>query len=247
MQETKPEDFFQAVRSFGASDVAVAKTADGPACLPFAVTVAVRLSDAIIDEIGPDGPTYTYFNHYRSVNYLIDQILLKTGLWLAERGARYITVAASQSSPDSPFDGRYSHKKAAALAGLGSIGRNGLFLHREWGPRVRLGTVFTDWPGAETFVNAASAHGAAGQSIAPVCNGCDACVRACPSGAIGRQQSSGVPQTDCGRLSVCDRLADFDPARCSAWMKKMYQNIGRGAVCGICIAVCPARGDAHRP
>ena len=36
--------------------------------------------------------------------------------------------------------------KAACLAGLGSMGRSGLFLHRRWGPRVRLATLFTDWP-----------------------------------------------------------------------------------------------------
>lgn len=266
MQETDRDEFFAAVRSFGASDVAVALIGDvapdaaasAPSGLPFAVSVVVRLSDAIIDEIGPDGPTYTYFNHYRSVNYLIDQILLKTGLWLQSQGASYITVAASQSQPDSPFEGRYSHKKAAVLAGLGSIGLNGLFLHREWGPRVRLGTVFTDWPGiavdgsavaGDSSYVAGEAASIGGQAVAPFCAGCRACVSACPAGAIasiGYQPDGG--QTDSGQSAdrqSADRIVSFDPARCSAWMKKAYQNIGRGAVCGICVAACPApRGCA---
>ena len=31
----------------------------------------------------------------------------------------------------------------------------------------------------------------------------------------------------------------FDAEKCSSYMKKNYQNVGRGSVCGQCIAVCP--------
>ena len=51
---------------------------------PYAITFGIRLSDAIIDEI-EDKPTYTYFNHYRSVNALIDQIGLRT-LFIQDMG-----------------------------------------------------------------------------------------------------------------------------------------------------------------
>lgn len=213
-----PSGLFDAVRSFGASDVAIARANDFPGGLPFGISVAVRLSDAIIDEIDSE-PTYTYFNHYRSVNFLIDQILLRTGLWLQERGARYITAAASQSVPGSPFSGRYSHKKAACHAGMGCMGRSNLFLHREWGARVRLGTLFTDWPGCLELV-AESYAGSTEGVLHPSCASCGVCATACPSGAIGDGQA-------------------FDPARCSEWMKKRYQHVGRGAVCGICMRVCP--------
>lgn len=255
--------FLDKVRSFGASDVAVAAVSDGPALLPFAVSIAVRLSDAIIDEI-ISAPTYTYFNHYRSVNYLIDQILLRTGLALQERGARYITVAASQSQPDSKsqpdslsrrgsaFEGRYSHKKAACLAGLGTIGANGLFLHREWGSRVRLGTVFTDSAEIGSLAYSPS-HAVSGELqpgvewLDPYCAGCGRCAATCPARAIGVADSSvsGSVVADCGvegaaaDPAVTGRLVPFDPERCSSWMKKEYRDIGRGAVCGICIAVCP--------
>ena len=218
---------------------------DGPGGFPFAVSVAVRLSDAIVDEIGEE-PTYTYFNHYRSVNALIDQILLRTGLWLQAHGARYLTVAASQSRPDSPFEGRYSHKKAACLAGLGSMGRNGLFLLREWGPRVRLGTLFTDWAGCAALAAGSSPDSGIDSGrdygrdygrtfsdpLHPLCASCGRCVAACPAGALGLTGDDGAPaERDC-----------LDPARCSAWMKKAYQHIGRGVVCGICVKVCPAAG-----
>ena len=53
----------------GVSDVGFFK-ADGEK-LGYGVSICVRLSEAIVDEI-EDEPTHTYFNHYRSVNAFID-------------------------------------------------------------------------------------------------------------------------------------------------------------------------------
>lgn len=229
-ERASAKELLEFALNLGAGDAGLACPGDGPGTLPYALSIAIPLSPAILDEISPEaGPTYTYFNHYRSVNYLIDQMLLKCGLWLQGQGARYITVAASQSRPESPFEARYSHKKAACLSGLGTIGRNGLFLHSRWGPRVRLGTLFTDWSACESFTGKlstgeSSAPFADGQAserfLSASCAACGKCIAACPAKAIGQE---GV-----------------DPERCSKWMKKEYQAVGRGAVCGICIEVCPA-------
>ncbi len=185
--------------------------------LKYAISIVVPLSDAIIDEI--DGaPTATYFNHYRSVNAFIDRTLLDLGLFLQNRGYKYITVAASQSMPGTHYNGRYSHKKAARLAGLGDIGKNSLFIHRKYGTRVRLGTLFTD-----------CILQGEGEMAERLCLGCDKCVNACPSGAIsGKMFEVGV-----------EREYIFNPQKCSDYMKKQFQHIGRGAVCGICMKVCP--------
>lgn len=185
--------------------------------LKYAVSIVVRLSDAIVDEI--DGaPTPTYFNHYRTVNAFIDRAVLEAGLFLQEKGYRYITVAASQSMPGTPFNGRYSHKEAAHKAGLGNIGKNSLFLHKKYGSRVRLGTLFTD----------CELHGDGILKENP-CIECDKCVKACPSGAIlGTTYHDGIKREEI-----------FSAAVCSEYMKKQYQHIGRGAVCGICMKVCP--------
>lgn len=207
--------------SKGASDVGFAHIDDGDfgECKT-AVSIVVRLSDAIVEEI--DGaPTHTYFSHYRAVNAFIDRLELECGLFLQRRGFRYITVAASQSVNDKGWNycGRYSHKKAARLAGLGSVGKNSLFLHRDFGARVRLGTVMTDMPLSEEPV-----------LLPSPCTGCGLCVKSCPAGAItGRDWSEGI-----------DRSEIFDPQKCSEYMKRNFQHIGRGAVCGICMRVCPA-------
>ena len=206
--------------SQGASDVGFCKIEDGDfgEC-KYGISIIVRLSENIVDEIGAE-PTHTYFNHYRSVNAFIDSLLLKTGLFLQKNGYKYITVAASQSINKDGWNykGRYSHKKVATMSGLGSIGKSSMFLHKDYGANVRLGSVFTD---CEFDVS----------DIVPLdlCNRCDKCVKACPSGAItGNMWHEG-----------CDREYMFDPEKCSNYMKNHFKHIGRGAVCGICMKVCP--------
>ncbi len=189
---------------------------------PYAVTFGIRLSDAIIDEI-EDRPTFTYFNHYRSVNALIDQISLRIVLLLEQCGYRGYSIAASQSIPTAPvpFSGVIPHKTGAVHAGLGWIGKSGLFIHREFGPRIRLGTVLTDLE----LPNA-------GEPMKSMCGNCGRCVSACPAMAIaGNGWSIGDER---------ERLVDAKA--CSEYMNSKFKHIGRGSVCGICMRVCP-HGD----
>lgn len=186
---------------------------------PYAITIAVRLSDAIIDEI-TDKPTYTYFNHYRSVNALIDHILLRIVLFIQSEGYNAYSVPASQSIPDSetPYSGVFPHKTGAVLSGLGWIGKNGLFISDKHGPRVRLGTVLTDAP-----LEADS------QTAVSKCGSCNLCVASCPAMAL----------TGNSWVEGCKREWLVDPKACSDYMNSNFKHIGRGSVCGICIKVCP--------
>lgn len=204
----------------GACDVGFAEVPDGPfENGSYAVSFVVRLSQAVVDEIDGE-PTHTYFHHYRTVNAFIDAVALRAGNLIQNSGYRYIPVGASQSINKDGWNycARYSHKKVASLAGLGGIGKNSLFLHKKYGANVRLGTILTDCP-FETKKN---------EYISP-CVECNACVDACPSGAInGKLWQPGMERKDV-----------FDPEKCSEYMKKAFKNIGRGAVCGICMSVCP--------
>lgn len=209
------------LRGCGVYDVGFTKVPDAPEGLPYAVAVVVALSDSVVEEI-QDTPTHTYFHHYRTVNALIDQALLRAGMLLQSEGYRYLPIAASQTintGPEREHMGRYSHKKTAVLAGLGTMGKSSLFLHRELGPRVRLGTLFTDCPLQVSNWSAVSS-----------CEGCDLCVKACPAKAItGSPWQPGLK-----------RAVMFDAHACNDYMRKHFMGIGRGSVCGICMRVCGA-------
>jgi epoxyqueuosine reductase QueG len=224
----------------GFSDVA-GKTGYSFKSLHYAITIGIRLSDAIMDEIS-DKPTFTYFHHYRTVNSLLDQIALRGTSFIQSLGFDAAAVPASQTVNDigAPYSAIFPHKTAAVLSGLGCIGKNGLFLHNLYGPRVRLATILTDMPvvssGAEGYTMCPetvciSSGGNGGQTAPSLCLNCDLCVRACPAMALtGKQWHEGI-----ARDEIVDAKA------CSDYMNIKFKHIGRGSVCGICIKVCPVR------
>ncbi len=187
--------------------------------LAYAVSLGVPLSKTVVASI-QGGPTHTYFHHYRTTNAFLDHAALRLQLMLESGGYHAVYVPASQSVSVDGLSGLFSHKMAATLSGLGGIGQNALFVSNCHGPALRLSTVLTDYP-----VKPASI-------LSNPCTNCGACVQACPAGALtGSVWKPGIPR---------DEL--IDASKCSAYMKKAYQCIGRGAVCGICMAACPLCG-----
>ena len=186
--------------------------------LIYAVTVAVKITDAVLRTIN-NRPTQEYFHEYRSANAVLDRITFLGARFIEKQGFNAFPIPASQSTADdkSSYRGAFSHKTGARLSGLGFIGKNALFISREYGSKVRLATILTDMQV---------------ESELPViengCGECKLCLNACPAGAI-----SGIPYK-----SGMEREDFFSAEKCSNHMKT-YKDIGRGAVCGICIKVCP--------
>ena len=184
--------------------------------LSYAVSIGVKLSDAVLQTI-ENAPSFMYFQHYRTANALLDNIAFRLSRALEEAGFSAFPVAASQSlGKNNPYRGVIAHKTAAVLSGLGFVGKSGLFLSTEYGSKVRLATVLTNAPL---------------QNELPViengCGDCQICQKACPAGAIF------------GQKPTMDGERNFDPEKCSHYMKEHFQDIGRGSVCGVCIKVCP--------
>jgi len=194
----------------GIIDVGFAKV---EAELPFAISVIVPLSNYVIQGI-TDKPTFEYFHHYRTVNAFIDNALLKCGLEIGRMGYDYLCVGASHSVGE--YTGRFQHKTAARLSGLGRIGKSALFISDKYGARVRLGTILTNMPLD------------VGTPSEQTCGDCNACTTSCPAMAI-----RGVNF----RPNIT-REEMYDAKACSEYMKRNFQHIGRGSVCGICIKVC---------
>ncbi len=186
--------------------------------LKYAVTIVRRLSDTVISTI-EGRPSMMYFHHYRTTNTKLDLLALSAVDLIEEAGYKALPVAASQSTPTDKeaYRGIFPHKTAAVLAGLGFIGKNALFITPEYGSKVRLCTVLTDMPLT-----------AEKPMMEPRCGNCTICKDACPAGAItGELYRYGAP-----------RSTIFDARRCSEHMKT-YKDVGRGAVCGLCMRACP--------
>ena len=184
--------------------------------LSFAISIAVKLPDAVLQTID-NAPSFMYFQNYRAANALLDQIALRLSALLEENGYAAFPIAASQSlGKNNPYRGVLPHKTAAVLSGLGFVGKSGLFLSEKYGSKVRLATILTDLPLQAEF-----------PLIENGCGDCTLCQKACPAGAIF------------GTLPTTDGERNYDPEKCSRYMKEHFQDVGRGSVCGVCIKVCP--------
>ncbi len=132
-------------------------------------------------------------------------------------------------SDHSPIDER----QAAASAGLGMLGENGLFIHPRYGSYVFIGELLTDAP--PSLMQAR-------EPIAPcVCEGCGACRRACPSGSL---RESGAPCLS----AVTQKKGELTEEE-RALIRRTRQVWG----CDVCQAICPhnrravASGDGLTP
>jgi len=175
------------------------------------ISLAVRLSDKIIDSI-EDRPTKLYYYHYRQVNYFLDRLALGVTGFIQDRGGNSLPIPSSQTIDWEKQRGHLSHKEVAQQAGLGWIGRNNLLVNPEFGSRIRLVTVLTDFP---ISCDKALENG---------CNKCRDCLEICPAKAIR------------------ERAEDFDRLACYRKLNEFRKvcNIGHH-ICGICVKACPGR------
>lgn len=125
--------------------------------------------------------------------------------------------------PDSVFETFIDNSplpevRCAVNAGLGVMGRNSLFINPEYGSWVFLGEIVTD-----RFFNPSGAG-------TPPCDGCDECVRHCPTGSI---TENGVNRETC--LSFLSQKKGELP---EGVREKMIENNCAWG-CDICQKVCP--------
>lgn len=184
---------------------------------PMAISMAVPMNPRIMDSI-QDGPNRSYADEYSRVNARINKISSALAAEIQDRGYHALALAASDRTDKENIKGDFPHKTAATRAGIGWIGRHCQLITREFGPWVRLGTVFTDMP----------MPGGA-QITRGFCGKCVRCVEACPARAIkGKAWQPGIAREAMLDVRLCDR-----------WKKENYFQYHNGHNCGICAAVCP--------
>ena len=119
----------------------------------------------------------------------------------------------------------------AVNAGLGVMGRNGLLLTREFGPRVRICKVITDLE----LVQSPNEY----PTSEEVCSGCTLCAEACEADALSSSESpTWNILTESNNPGVY--RWQFNPEKCfDFWLE-----IGRD--CSNCIAACPAASRLNK-
>lgn len=108
-------------------------------------------------------------------------------------------------------------------AGLGQLGRNGLLVTKEYGPRVRLGVVTTNLP---LDFDLPDDFG-----LLELCTECGICSKTCPGKAISKEGPADYQGTKGFKIhhEECYRR---------------WRSLGTD--CGICLANCPLSNDADR-
>ena len=111
----------------------------------------------------------------------------------------------------------------AVQAGLGELGRNGLLITPNYGPRVRLCKIFTDLP---LVCDEPIEFG-----VAEFCDACQQCARKCPANAM----TTGERTTEGPNISNANGPLKWyvDGEACHMYWTKSRCD------CGVCIRVCP--------
>jgi reductive dehalogenase len=115
----------------------------------------------------------------------------------------------------------------AVDAGLGAVGRLGLLITPEFGPRVRICKVFTDLPLASDTPNRKFIN-----KVDKVCANCLKCAEACETEAIPKEKEPSFSGVNISNNSGVKKYY-IDAEKCFEFW------IENSSDCGNCIAVCP--------
>jgi len=142
---------------------------------------------------------------YENLFVALDNCAYELSCFIEKRGGRALAIPAD--TPYLSWDtekqygrGDLSHKHAAALAGLGQLGRNSLLITPGYGNRVNLTSIVTSLPlrGDSLFKE-------------ELCIGCNLCIRSCPAKAIRRGK---VIQKECRKFHMMTTSRGFKLFAC---------------------------------
>lgn len=165
-------------------------------------------------------PSINYVELYSTSNILLDQIAYRLSVYLTEKGHgsiflprdAYGDIQILLKKPVAAF----SHVFAGKYAGLGTIGYSHVLLNKQYGPRVRYVSVFTNLELKPDDVLEKD-----------VCTKCRVCQKLCPTQAF----------TTCE-----DRIiAIMNKDACAQHHAQLRAE--HRYPCGVCVKVCPVGED----
>lgn len=161
----------------------------------------------------------------RNLNVETIRILSNLQKWVIRHlrswGYRYLCIPPDSDRQNGSFISRlyplFTHKIAATSSGIGWIGKNGLLINPEYGPRLSLATILTDAPLVPDRPIEFSQ-----------CGSCNLCRDYCPSKAItGQEWSRSKPYVELVKKTFCNTY------------KEKIRAIEGKPNCGLCINICP--------
>ena len=209
------------------------------------IVAGVRIPPSVL-ETSRENPRIAQFSTQGLYAKLI-QIAQDLSLFLDDLGYRSAAIPTHLPVPMTAeglgLKAEVSHRHTALEAGLGNLGKNGLLLTPEFGPRVRFVSILTDAPLA------------ADKPLSKrLCNDCLKCVKACPVQAIGEDGKvnvfvcapnilkHGLP----GLVRFATEIAKADLEKKKELIRspefwEYWQNLNTGIFyyCFECLRVCP--------
>ena len=184
-----------------------------PTDLPNVIVIAQQMDRELIDTV-PSALSGTA----TGVGYSHDTLVL-LGLAQYVRNLGYRAVATMNDTALAiPL---------ALKAGLGEYGRHGLLITKEFGPRVRIGKIFTDLP-----LDPDRPHSF---GVREFCDVCRRCSDACPVNAIPDGPPSDEVHNRSNITGVKKWTVDAEPCF------QFWSN--QNSDCSICVRVCPYNLD----
>jgi len=186
---------------------------------PYAVTFAVEIPKEAA-RASLDKPSVEMRSAYKMCNKKLKEAGEKIVQLLAAEGYKARFIDPAQRVNPEKLLGPISQKAIASLSGMGWIGKNGLLITEEYGPRQRMGAVLTDMPVTRKA-----------KLVDNKCGDCTACIDRCAMKVLKNGEFKHHPES---------RDLVIDWAKCGVYEAKL---IGDGSkpemACGRCISVCP--------
>ena len=134
----------------------------------------------------------------------------------ANKIAEFLRKHGFAAQADHPLGGLVLFPPLAQKAGIGWVGKHGLLITRDFGPRVRLAAVYT------SIKNLPFSESNDHEWIAGYCNICGICIKKCPPKAILEESI----------LHDSGLITNISQQDCFEYFAQYYG-------CSICVKVCP--------
>ncbi len=169
-----------------------------------AMIIAMEMDQELIDKAPSQETMNMVFETYDALGIAANKI------------AEFLRANGYAAQADHPLGGLVLFPPLAQKAGIGFVGKNGLLITPEFGPRVRLAAVYT------SIENLPFAEQNDHSWIADYCSSCGLCIRGCPPRAILNESI----------IHDTGQTTNIKQAECFEYFLRNYG-------CSLCIKVCP--------